>query len=61
MKIDDARFHRVYANLPLVERDVPIVVINDEPISWRVARLEIEGRTKMGKKILGQLAKLGFI
>lgn len=55
------RFIKVYSNLPLNLRKEIIVVINKEPISWDVARNEIEHNTKLGKEILDKLIKMGII
>jgi hypothetical protein len=55
------RFMRVYDNLPLSERKLPVVVINDEPISWAMCYAQIKQRTKLGKKIGEKLIKLEII
>jgi hypothetical protein len=55
------RFMRVYANLPLTERNMTVVVINEEPISWNMAYRELNQNTELGKKIGEKLAELKFI
>jgi len=55
------RFMKIYANLPLEERSQVVVVLNEEPISWEVARNEIIHNTKKGKEILKKLKKLNII
>jgi len=60
MKNKDS-FFQVYAGLPLNLRNEVILVVNDEPITWRVAYLEIKGETKLGKRILEKLKALKFI
>lgn len=55
------RFYKVYANLPLALRSEVIVVMNEEPISWQVAKLEIDNDTQLAKKILQKLADFDFI
>lgn len=55
------RFYKVYNNLPLNLRNDVMLVVNDEPITWKVARLEIDNNTKLSKTILKKLAKLQFI
>ena len=55
------RFYKVYDNLPLGVRDEVVLVINDEPISWKVARLEIDNNTPLSKEILDKLVNLEFI
>jgi len=55
------RFLRTYNNIPLAERNLPIFVLEREPISWKLARTEIEKDTDLGKKIQAKLEKEGFI
>ena len=55
------RFYQVYNNLPLGVRDEVILVINNESITWKVARLEIDNNTPLSKKILERLEELKFI
>ena len=55
------KFFKVYANLPLNIRQEIIIVINEEPISWQVAYLEISNDTKLGKIILEKLTALEVI
>ena len=56
------RFLKVYANLPIPVRD-EVIFIDEEkrPISWNVAYLEIEQKTKLGDKILSRLQTLDII
>ena len=55
------RFYQVYNNLPLGVRDEVVLVINNESITWKVARLEIDNNTPLSKKILERLEELKFI
>jgi len=55
------RFYKVYNNLPLGVRDEVILVVNDEPITWKVAKLEIDNDTPLTKEILEKLASLEII
>jgi hypothetical protein len=55
------KFYQVYANLPMDIREEVILVIDDEPISWQVAKLEIDNDTQMGKQILEKLDSLEVI
>jgi len=55
------RFYKVYSNLPLGVRDEVILVVGDEPITWRVAKLEIDNDTPVSKEILEKLANLKII
>lgn len=56
-----ALFMRVYTNLPLEERTRTVLVFENEPISWEVARNEIVHRTMRGEKILAKLVELKII
>ncbi len=55
------RFLSLYANLPIPEREQVVAVINKEPYTWKIAYLEIDADTALGKEILGQLEQLGII
>jgi len=55
------RFYKVYNNLPLGVRDEVILVVNDEPITWKVAKLEIDNDTPLTKEILEKIASLEII
>ena len=53
------RFNRIYPNLPLPERSMPIVVLDGEPLSWSIVRLELN--TKIGEKALLQMNRMGLV
>jgi len=55
------RFYKVYNNLPLNLREEVILVIDNEPITWKVARLEIDQDTQAAKTILEKLNALKII
>lgn len=55
------RFYKTYNNLPLSLREEIILVIKDEPITWKVARLEIDNNTLLSTEILEKLAELRII
>ena len=55
------KFMSVYSNLPLNLRKDIVIVIDKEPITWNVAYLEIDQKTKKGKKILKKLEELKII
>lgn len=59
--LPEDKFMRVYNNLPIKEREQTIVVIDDEPISWKMAEREITESTKMGEKIAKKLEELEII
>lgn len=56
-----AKFLKVYANLPLGVREEVVIVIDGEPLSWKVAQLEVEQNTKKGEEILVNLNKLQIL
>jgi len=55
------RFRKVYSHLPEAERELPIVIVNDERISWEKAYKEIVGKTRLGKEIQKELERLDII
>ena len=55
------RFYKVYNNLPLGTRDEIVLVINNEPITWKVAKLEVDNKTPISKEIMEKLTSLNFI
>ncbi len=56
------KFLKVYSNLPINLRKEVILVLEEKgPISWEVAYLEVENKTKLGEKILERLSKLKII
>ena len=61
MEKSKERFYLVYNNLPLGLRNEVILVLGDEPITWKVARLEIDNETQLSKKILEKLDALQII
>lgn len=55
------KFYKIYNNLPLNLREEVIVVLDKEPITWKVAKLEVDGDTKLSLEILGKLEALNII
>jgi hypothetical protein len=55
------KFLKIYANLPLGIRKEIILVLNDKPITWDVAFIEVNSDTKISKIILEKLEKLSII
>ena len=56
-----ARFQQIYANLPLAAREEIIVVLNNEPLTWKVVKLEVDEDTEKGKEVLNILERLGIL
>ncbi|HLD85077.1 MAG TPA: hypothetical protein VI968_00820 [archaeon] len=55
------RFLRAYSNVPLGMRNEIILLVDDKPITWDVAFIEIENSTGKGKEILKKLIQLELI
>ena len=55
------RFLRTYVNLPMAIRGEIAVVVDNEPMSWNVLKLEVDNNTVLGKKGLEILDKLNFL
>lgn len=55
------KFLQVYANLPLGTRKELIAIVNDEPISWNAAYLEIHKNTSRAKEILEKIHEINLI
>lgn len=53
-----AKFYQSYANLPLELRSEICLVIDGEPITWNVAKLEIDSNTPKGTQIIQKLFDL---
>jgi len=55
------KFLQIYANLPLSLRNEIIVVVDNEPITWNSARIEVDNETPKGQEILDRLKELEII
>lgn len=55
------QFLKVYANLPLGAREEIVVVVDGEPLTWHVAKLEVEQDTAKGKQVLETLTSLKIL
>lgn len=55
------KFYQVYADLPLGIRDQIVVVVDDEPMTWRALKLEVDNNTQVGKKGIQKLFSLGIL
>lgn len=55
------KFLQIYANLPLAVRNEIIVLLDDEPLTWNAARIEVENETKKGEEILKKLVEMGIL
>ena len=55
------RFFKVYSGIPIEERKLPILVLENQPINWNLSYEEINNETERGKKILKNLIDLELI
>lgn len=55
------KFLKVYYNLPLKIREEVTLDLDDKPISWNVAYVEVRNKTEIGETILQKLAELKII
>lgn len=55
-------FLKVYSRLPVnIRKDIILVLDKIGPITWEVAYLEIEQKTRLGGKILKKLEEIGAV
>ena len=56
-----SRFYKVYANVPLNLRNEIVIVLDNDPITWSVAFIEVETGSEKSEMILTELNKLAII
>lgn len=54
-------FLKKYSNLPLALRDEIIVIVDDQPLTWNAAYLEVKNDTDKSKEILDKLFELEIL
>lgn len=54
-------FLKIYADLPLALRSEIILILDNEPITWNVAYVEVYNNTEKSIKILNKLEELRII
>jgi hypothetical protein len=60
--MDEGKFIKIYANLPISLRNEIILVLPEHgPFTWNAAYIEIQNKTELGKLILQKLADLNII
>lgn len=57
----NSQFLKIYANLPLSQRNEIIVVLDDEELTWNAAKLEVMNNTAKANEIINKLIKLGIL
>lgn len=55
------KFLKIYANLPIGVRQEIILTLDNKPITWDVAFIEINNKTELSNTILKKLHKLKII
>ena len=55
------QFLKIYANLPIGVRTEIILILENQPLTWNSAYLEILNNTPLSKEILEKLSKLEII
>lgn len=55
------KFLKVYANLPVPEREQIIAIVDGKTYSWNRAYNEISNDTKLGSKILKRIEDLKIL
>ena len=55
------RFMKLYNFLPLEERKLTVIVIDNEPMNWAKVHEEVKNNTDSSKRILKKLNEKGII
>ncbi len=56
-----SRFFKTFASIPINLRDEIVAVIDDQPVSWAAAFIEVKGQTKKGDHILTLMDGLNLL
>ena len=57
----ESRFYKTLANLPLGVRDEIVLVINSQPMTWNVIKLEVDIESKLSKEALKLMNELKLL
>lgn len=55
------RFLKIYSNIPLSLRKETILVLDNEPLTWNAAYIEVLNNTPKSREILQKLEELKII
>ena len=55
------RFMKVFTSLPLPERELTVIVVENQPVSWNRTHTEITNKTKLGNVIQRKLEDFDII
>jgi hypothetical protein len=62
MEDKEAKFKRIFANIPeKIRGEDIIVVIENKPFTWNAAMIEVKNQSETGKKIIRKLTNMGII
>ena len=56
-----SRFYKTFANLPLGVRDEIMLVIDGQPMTWNVIKLEVDTNSKLSKEALNLMSELKLL
>ena len=56
-----SRFYKTFANLPLGVRDEIVLVMNGQPMTWNVIKLEVDIDSKLAKEALKLMSELKLL
>ena len=56
-----SRFYKTFANLPLGVRDEIMLVMDGQPMTWNVIKLEVDTNSKLSKKALSLMSELKLL
>ena len=57
----ESRFYKTLANLPLGVRDEIVLVINNQPMTWNVIKIEVDIESKLSKEALKLMNELKLL
>jgi hypothetical protein len=58
---EDYKFYKMYGNLPIPVRKEIVTVVDNEPMSFSVIKLELDNETQMGYKALDSMLKMKLL
>jgi len=56
-----SRFYKTFADLPLGVRDEIVLVLNGQPMTWNVIKLEVDVDSKLSKEALKLMSELKLL
>lgn len=56
-----SRFYKTFADLPLGVRNEIVLVLNGQPMTWNVIKLEVDVDSKLSKEALKLMSELKLL